>query len=135
MSEYQEKIFCFLSGCIVTFIAMFFIVIMFVVPKRELVKGTYKFNNPPPPPVVDTFYPDDLVWHKYLKRAGIVTRTHYGDEKVSVIPVMVKGDQIISIRQSDEIVEYWTTALIFKTNKENYILLEKMKGRKDAKQN
>jgi hypothetical protein len=87
----------------------------------------YVFNNPPAPPVVETFYPDDLVWHKYLKRAGVVTRTHYGDEQVSVIPVMVKGEEITAIRQGNEIVEYWTTALIFKTNKENFVLLSKLR--------
>ncbi len=123
----RNKTEAFFIGCFVGVLTFLVILVLQGYFQSKPNKGVYRFNNPPPPPVVNTFYPDDLVWHKYLKRAGIVTRTHLDDKQVSVIPVMVKGDQITSIRQSDEIVEHWTTALIFKTDKENYILLSKLK--------
>lgn len=126
MSSYQEKMLCFLAGCVLTFFVMFILVLIFV-PRKETSNNPYVFNNPPAPPVVDTFYPDDLVWHKYLKRAGVVTRVHRGDNQVRVIPVMVKNGEIIAIKQSNELVQYWTSALIFKTSKENFVLLNKLK--------
>jgi hypothetical protein len=139
MKMSKDNIVAFLAGICITIAAIVFIGTLSIQYEKEFrsIDTTktigYRDPNPPAPPVVDTFYPDDLVWHKYLKQAAIVTRVHRGDNQVSVIPVMVKNGEIIAIRQSAELVDYWTTALIFKTNKENFLLLNKLKKENNEK--